>query len=355
MKKEYKIIGLMSGTSLDGVDIALCKFDKKNEQWNFKITNAETISYSDIWKNKLKTAGNLPTIEFLLFHKEYGKYLGNLVKQFLEKNNEKALYVASHGHTIFHQPEKSFTFQIGDGSEIAATAGISTISDFRSLDMAFGGNGAPLVPIGDEILFSQYDFCLNLGGFANISFNSNKRRIAFDICPVNIAINYLTMKINIPFDEDGKIAKSGKINFGLLEKLNNLDYYKNSYPKSLGREWFESNFLKIIESFSISIEDKLRTVYEHISIQIVRVVGNYTAGKILISGGGAHNTFLIELFEKKLKKQIVIPEKEIIDFKEALIFAFLGLLRIENKANCLSSATGAKFDNCGGVVHEILS
>lgn len=352
--KKFSVIGVMSGTSLDGVDIAFCKFEFISQKWNYKIIKAETIPYTKNWRDKLQSANELNAFPFIELHKNYGHFLGKSINEFIKKTDIKKIdFISSHGHTIFHQPEKNITFQIGDGSVIAATTKITTISDFRSLDVALGGQGAPLVPVGDNLLFSEYDYCLNLGGFANISFNENKKRIAFDICPVNIIINSLANIINKTFDKNGEIAKKGDLNKNLLNELNNIEFYKKPFPKSLAKEWLLANFVPIIDKYDLSIEDKLRTIYEHIALQITNITNKKTDNSILITGGGAYNKFLIELIKQKSKNTIVIPSSSIIDFKEALIFAFLGVLRHEKQQNCLSSVTGAKLDNIGGSIYQM--
>lgn len=352
--KKYNIIGIMSGTSCDGLDIAHCEFYFKNDFWNYKIINAKTYKYPNSWIEILKNAHNLSAFDFLLVHNKYGEYIAEKVIKFISEFNFEIDFISSHGHTIFHQPNNGLTFQIGNGAYITAKTGIATISDFRTLDVAFGGQGAPLVPIGDELLFPNFDYCLNLGGFANISFIKNKKRIAFDICPINIAINYFTNKyFKKEYDKNGNFAKKGKINNNLLEKLNSLDYYKQSYPKSLGREWFELNFIKVVSEFNINSNDLLRTIYEHFAIQLSSVIENKIEKKVLITGGGAFNTFFIEILKQKTNAVIIIPDDNLINFKEALIFAFLGLIRSFERPNCLSSVTGAKRDNCGGIFYIV--
>jgi len=343
-------MGIMSGTSLDGLDLAICQFSF-NEKWNFNIIDAKTIPYSDNWKQKLSTADKLSGIDLINLHKEYGKLIGNTANDFIQSFAHKIDFIASHGHTVFHQPDKGLNLQIGDGNVISSVTGITTISDFRSMDIALGGQGAPLVPIGDRLLFSEYDYCLNLGGFANISFESENKRIAYDICPVNIVLNELASKTGVSFDKNGEIGKSGIIHSKLLNTLNNISYYHQKHPKSLGKEWLTSNFSPLLEDFNIPLMDKLRTLYEHISHQITNSITSGNA-KILITGGGAHNVFLIDLLKQKTKANIVIPTNEIIDFKEALVFAFLGLRRLRGEINCLASVTGAVKDCSGGIIHN---
>jgi anhydro-N-acetylmuramic acid kinase len=348
--KKYTVIGLMSGTSLDGLDIALCRF-QKNGKWNFRILEAKTIPYSKTWKKKITQAPQLSAYNFLQLHKQYGKYLGDGVNKFLSHQKITPDFIASHGHTIFHEPQQQFNFQLGDGAFIAATTGITTISDFRTLDIAFGGQGAPLVPIGDELLFGNYDYCLNLGGIANISFKKGKKRIAFDVCPANMVLNALAHQLNLSYDKDGKLARKGTLNKKLLDELNKLDYYSAPYPKSLGREWVETDFFPVLKRYHCSTEDKLATVCEHIAIQIGKNVAK--KGEILVTGGGAYNKFLISRIQHHIAGKIIIPGKAIIEFKEAIIFAFLGLLRWLGEPNVLTSVTGASKNLSCGIIHKV--
>ncbi|MEA3316521.1 MAG: anhydro-N-acetylmuramic acid kinase [Bacteroidota bacterium] len=349
---KYTAIGIMSGTSLDGLDIVLVEFTK-HDIWSFDILKSKTYNYSNNLKELLSTAENLPAKEFLLFHNNYGKYIGEIVKDFLIDEKSKPDIIASHGHTIFHQPEKKFTYQIGNGAEIAKETSITTVSDFRSLDIALNGQGAPLVPIGDKLLFAKYDYCLNIGGFANISFTKNNKRKAFDICPANIIANYLCNKIERQYDNKGGLGSSGIINNKLLSELNNIEFYSKSGPKSLGKEWLIKEFTPIIDNYDISVSDKLSTIYEHIAIQIAKTTDKSYKKKILITGGGAYNDFLISRIKHHSSNEIIIPSNEIIDFKEALIFAFLGILRTRNEINTLASVTGASKDSSGGIIHNI--
>ncbi|KAF0236848.1 MAG: anhydro-N-acetylmuramic acid [Prolixibacteraceae bacterium] len=366
-KNSIKVVGLMSGTSLDGLDLVAVEFWQTGEKWQFKIEAAETLEYSAERKNMLKNAPELSGMELIQLHTEYGHFLGNETKRFIAQNHFQPDIVASHGHTIFHQPEKGFTFQAGSGFEIAAITGITTVADFRSGDVALGGQGAPLVPVGDRFLFSEYEYCLNLGGFANISFEKNEKRVAFDICPVNIVLNYFAEKQGFAFDKNGELGRNGKVNTYLLEKLNQLDFYLKEPPKSLGREWVEQVFMPVLNDVETSANDKLRTVYEHIAQQISGIVSGVEkgggeggekdrereggGGKMLVTGGGAFNVFLIELISEKTQIELVIPAKEIINFKEALIFAFLGVLKFHGEINCLTSVTGAKCDSSVGIMY----
>jgi len=281
---------------------------------------------------------------------EYGKYIGQQVLNFIEANKFKPDFIASHGHTIFHKPDEQLTLQIGDGNTIAAITGYPVVFDFRSLDVSLGGQGAPLVPIGDKLLFGEYDFCLNLGGFANISFEKNNQRMAFDICPVNFVLNHLAEKEHKSFDTDGELAKSGKVNPELLNELNLLAYYKLSSPKSLGREWVEEKVFPLLEKYNLSNIDLISTFTEHVAIQIARVIKNEKGNSLIITGGGAYNKYLIDRIKHHSNIRVLIPEALLVEYKEALVFAFLGLLRLRGEVNCLSSVTGASRDSSTGVL-----
>jgi anhydro-N-acetylmuramic acid kinase len=350
-KETYNVIGVMSGTSLDGIDLAHINFTIKNEKWSYEILESETVSYSNDWLNKLKVAVGFSSDELVKLNEDYTDYLGNVIKKFIEKYKISNLdAVCSHGHTILHQPQNGFTLQIGNLPKIAEIINQIVICDFRVQDVKLGGQGAPLVPIGDRILFSDYDYCLNLGGFSNISFESNNKRIAFDISPVNTVLNFYANKLGLDYDDKGKISKSGKINSELLNELNALDYYKKSFPKSLGFEFVKEIILPLTENHSISIEDKMHTFTEHIAFQTSLVLP-IKSGKLLITGGGAYNDFLIERLQFHLPNiKIIIPENKTLEFKEALIFALLGVLKLRNEINVLSSVTGAKQDHSTGII-----
>jgi len=342
----------MSGTSLDGVDICYVRFDYGLE-YAFKIIKAVTVAYPENWKENLQNAFHSDEAYLKKLNLEYGVYTGTLVDQFCKENSITNIdFIASHGHTIFHRPEKGYTLQIGDGQIIANITQFPVVCDFRTQDVELGGQGAPLVPIGDEFLFYNYDYCLNLGGFANISFKGENKRIAFDICPVNIVLNYYVNRIGLTFDDKGKLASEGKVNLELLGQLNQLEFYHRSYPKSLGFEWVVEFIFPLIDSYKLEVKDVLRTFIEHVAFQISEVTQNNS--KLLITGGGAFNDFLVQRIEYYLHHKIDLPAKEIIDYKEALIFAFLGLLRVEGQVNCLKSVTGASKDHSSGKIFEPL-
>ena len=343
---EYRVLGVMSGTSLDGIDLVICTITK-NKQWKFKIEKSETLKYSNYWR---KILANLHTKnkEIITYTDiQYGKFLGGKINTFL--SNKKVDFISSHGHTIFHQPQNKYTLQIGNGGPIVKTTSTTTINDFRSLDVSLNGQGAPLVPIGDLHLFPNYKYCINLGGFANISIKNKEGITAFDICPVNIVMNELSKILGTAFDRNGDFAKEGCLLHNLLKKLNALDFYQYKAPKSLGREWVEQ-FINPLLKPSFKAEDILNTFCEHIAIQIGKQLKDETA---LFTGGGVFNHYLMERIQHYSNTEIIIPSKKIIEYKESLIFAFLGVLRMRNEVNCLRSVTGADRDNCGGVIHQI--
>ncbi len=348
---EYlTVLGIMSGTSLDGLDMAYVRF-KSIEPEQYEIVHAETLPYPAEWENKLRNAYHYTGQQLAHLHAEYGIYLSKQILSFLNKNRLTAPdLIASHGQTVFHEPDKHYTLQIGSGAHIAANTQITTVSDFRTQDVALGGQGAPLVPIGDKILFSDYEYCLNIGGFANISFDDELgNRIAFDTGPANIVLNYLARKKGFSHDPDGELARSGKLIRSLLNKLNNLPYFHETKPKSLGWEFVESQIIPLLEETKHDITDLLHTFTVHIAMQIGKKITR--KGRILITGGGAYNRFLVEQIENYGGVPIIIPDKILIDFKEALIFALLGLLRFQNKINVLKTVTGARKDHSTGIIH----
>jgi anhydro-N-acetylmuramic acid kinase len=350
-QKEYYIIGCMSGTSLDGIDLALCRFIKRNGQWNFQILSAETIPYSEEWKKNLEEASFVSGLKLFRIDHQYGKYIGEVISEFISRQTIHPDYIASHGHTVFHEPGKGGSLQIGNGHDIYARTGLTVIADFRSLDVALGGQGAPLVPVGDRLLFPEYYYCLNLGGFSNISFTLDEKLIAYDICPVNTILNYYSKLGGTNFDSGGKLGRKGEIIYPLLNQMNSLDFYKNKPPRSLGREFLEEFIFPLTKRYNRSPEDLLATCYEHISTQIADNLNNDPRSHVLVTGGGAWNEFLIEKIKEKTNNPLVLPEKWVIDFKEALVFGFLGVLRLEGLVNCLASVTGARSDSCCGLIY----
>jgi anhydro-N-acetylmuramic acid kinase len=357
----YRAIGVMSGSSLDGLDIAFASFDEQGGKWDYEIKEAACMPYSKEWVERLRHAVSLNALDYQLLHTEYGHYIGKEVNRFIEENqlHYQAALIASHGHTTFHVPAKKMTAQLGDGAAIAAETGLPVVSDLRAMDVALGGQGAPIVPVGEKYLLGDYDYFLNLGGIANISVNRDPY-IAFDICPANRVLNMLANDAGKEYDENGKMAASGSVNSALLEKLNALDYYKEPYPKSLANDFGTDSVYPIIKTAGLAIPDAIRTYTEHIAFQTSKAISGIKSiqlqtsnFKILATGGGAFNTFLIELLREKLGKlniDVVVPDKNLVNFKEALIMAFIGVLRWRQEYNVLASVTGAMRDSIGGAV-----
>ena len=347
----YHLIGIMSGTSLDGVDLAYCKFTF-NGTWKYDIIHGKTYDFAEDWTKKISSLHEAKAVDYVESDFQLGHFFGKLVNDFIEEYNLSHIdAIASHGQTILHRPDLGYTSQIGHPAAIAASTGIQTIGDFRSLDVALGGQGAPLVPIGDELLFSDYDYLINLGGISNISFKENGVRNSFDITMANMVSNHLSKELGYSYDKSGDLASKGSLDTELLYQLNKIEYLSRPAPKSLGKEYFESHFLPVIESSFISPEDKLHTFGIHLAEQIAKVINRNTNGKVLITGGGAYNNFWIQEVQKLTENEIVVPENTLVDFKEALIFAFLGALRLNEKTNTLSSVTGASRNSAGGNIY----
>lgn len=348
IKNEYSVIGVMSGTSLDGIDLVYAKFYLE-EKWRFKILYAQTVSYSSSWYKTLKGLVDSSMEQLKIIDVNYTKYLSEVIKQFIKTHNITNIdAVCSHGHTALHEPEKNITYQIGNMPLLAKILQQTVVCDFRVQDVELGGQGAPLVPIGDKLLFSEFDFCLNLGGFANISMDVEGERIAYDICPVNIVLNKYAKYLGFNYDDAGQIAASGNSIQYLFEGLNNLGYYKESPPKSLGLEWVNKNVFPLIDSFKLQEKDVLKTFSNHIAKQIASVIKKDS--KVLVTGGGAYNLYLISKIKSLINAEIIIPEKDLIEFKEALIFGFLGVQKLRNEVNCLKSVTGAIKNHSSGKI-----
>ncbi len=378
ISEGVNVLGLMSGTSLDGLDLCLANFKFNDGKWSYRIVKAEDETYPAELTRMLDNAQSLSAEEYARLDSYYGSYLGSRVKAFVERNGlqGKVDAVASHGQTIFHQPgaiaggaakssalvepenilSHCWTGQIGCGAGIAAQSGIDTICDFRTTDLAFGGQGAPLVPVGDRNLFAEYDFCLNIGGFSNISFDTGSSRTAFDISPVNFVLNHYMKTVGEAYDKDGQTARSGKVDAALLSALNSLDYYSKPAPKSLGREWVEMNIFPLLDGCGLEFNDMLATYTEHAAYQVARVVQSVSGEKMvkmLVTGGGAFNKYLVERMGALCPScDFVVPDSLTVCFKEALIFAFLGTLWLFNIPSCLASVTGASKSNIGGAMYK---
>ena len=356
---EYKVIGLMSGSSLDGLDIVYVHLQETAGKWAYEILHADCMPYDAIWMERLANAVNLPAAAYQLLHTGYGAYTGAAINKFIEENNlqHKVHLIASHGHTTFHLPAQKMTAQLGDGAAIAAATGLPVVSDLRAMDIAFGGQGAPIVPIGEKLLLRDYQLFLNLGGIANLSFNQPDKYIAFDVCPANRVLNLLIEKTGKAYDDGGKMAATGQVNNALLEKLNALDYYSQDFPKSLANDFGTATVFPMVQGFQLSTADALRTYVEHIAVQIKKSIEKVKTGsndaKLLATGGGALNTFMVERITHHLKElaiEVVVPDKQLINYKEALVMALIGVLRWREEYNVLSSVTGAARNSINGAL-----
>ena len=354
----YRVIGLMSGSSLDGLDIAFTEIQENAGKWSYEILEADCYSYPKSWSVRLKEATQLIARDYLLLHTEYGHYLGQQVNRFIEQYalHYKVALVSSHGHTTFHLPARGMTAQLGDGSAIAAETRLPVVSDLRSMDLAFGGQGAPIVPIGERLLLNEYDYFLNLGGIANISFNHD-RYIAFDVCPANRVLNMLAMDAGKEYDDKGQLASAGTIKEGLLKMLNDLDYYQQPFPKSLANDFGTDVIYPLIKNQVITREDALRTYVAHIVLQIRNALKgmeeNSQPKKMLVTGGGAFNDFLVKELQSSLESmniEVVIPSERLVSYKEAMIMGLIGVLRWRQEYNVFSSVTGSARDSIGGAL-----
>ena len=350
-KDELLILGLMSGTSLDGLDVAYCRFRSPR---HCELLAAYTFPYPEEWRQRLASLDKASAYEYAMANVELGHYMGQRVNEFRSMHLGHVDYVASHGHTVFHQPHLGLTTQIGDGDALAAETQLPVVFNFRTLDVALGGQGAPLVPIGDELLFADYEACLNLGGIGNISFTEGGCRKAFDIVPCNMVLNYLAGLKGLSYDCDGTLAAAGSINVTLLDKMNRLEYYSQPAPKSLGKEWFLAHFLPLLQGGEC-VENLLRTVVEHVAMQVAAVVKKHGIGTMVVTGGGALNGFLVERIRHHAQGcSVTVPNKEMVEYKEAVIFALLGYLRVTVQVNTLASVTGARCDSVGGCLSGLL-
>lgn len=356
----YRVIGVMSGSSLDGLDLAFVELEEKGGKWTFTVSATACYGYNEEWKNKLLSGHDLRAIDFVALDAVYGHYIGQQINHFIKENalEYKVGLIASHGHTLFHSPG-NYSVQIGHGAAIAAETALPVVTDLRSLDVALGGQGAPIVPMGEQLLFPDYTYFLNIGGICNISYKGSPSYDAFDVCPANRVLNLLAEQKRVPYDNDGLIAASGRIEEPLLDQLNQLDYYQLDYPKSLANEFGVETVYGMLMESGLPTEDLLATYTEHIAIQVALAIEKIILNRslptepstMLVTGGGAYNSYLISRINQHVLPygiEIIIPSNEIIEYKEALIMALLGVLRWREEETVFSSVTGAKRASCGG-------
>lgn len=357
----YRAIGVMSGSSLDGLDLVFAELVETAGKWSYSIKTSACYAYDEALTEQLRDAIHLSAYDYLLLHSAFGKYIGEAVNRFIAENalQHQVQLIGSHGHTSFHAPDLGMTGQLGDGATIAATTGINTVSDLRIMDIALGGQGAPIVPMGEKLLLADYAYLLNLGGIANISANRNEGPVAFDVCAANRVMNMLCNEVDKAYDAGGEMAATGLLHTGLLTQLNNLDYYKLHFPKSLANDFGTDKIYPMIKAAGISTNDALRTYAEHIAMQIGYAVNllhaekPLAASKLLVTGGGAHNHFLVKRIAAAVSGygvEVIVPETELIDYKEALIMALLAVLRWREENTVLQTVTGARRSSIGGAV-----
>ncbi|HZH69466.1 MAG TPA: anhydro-N-acetylmuramic acid kinase [Flavobacteriaceae bacterium] len=354
LKATYHVVGVMSGTSLDGIDLVYCTLEK-DQNWHYEIHFAETVSYTEYRKQSLRQAVQLQETQLNALDEDYTQYLATVINEFIGKCKQLPVFsgidaVCSHGHTVLHQPEKGITFQMGNRQELATLIQHKVVCDFRKQDVALGGQGAPLVPIGDRLLFNKYDYCLNLGGFANVSFEEDGKRMAYDVCAVNVVLNALAEREGFAYDAEGKLAKLGVLLPELLQKLQDLQFYEQPPPKSLGIEWVRQHIFTLPEIHQYPPKDVLHTYTEHVARQLAAIFSEKTT--VLITGGGAYNTYLLERLKAHKNLTILLPDNDLIEYKEALIFGLLGVLKLRGETNCLASVTGAEHSHSAGVVYN---
>lgn len=349
-KESFRILGIMSGTSLDGVDFALVSFLGDGNDWSFTLEKSVTVAHDSVILKELKNIAFANTEEINALDLQFGAFLGREINKHFQLDLEHIDFISSHGHTAKHNPNAGYTIQIGSAEAIHEITKKPVINNFRAKDVSLGGQGAPLVPVGDRDLFSTYDYCLNLGGIANISFSQNRVRLAFDISPLNMALNEISNLLGKPYDDRGLLAAQGYVDERMLNQLEQIAFYKQSLPKSLGYEDYVKYWAPALKNSATTNQNKLRTLVDHFAHQIAIVCKNIgEGGKMVVTGGGAHNDFFINQLKAMLPKMTVhVPHNDIINYKEAIIFAYLGLLRYLDFPNCLSSVTGARVDSSGG-------
>ncbi|MDX1667195.1 MAG: anhydro-N-acetylmuramic acid kinase [Saprospiraceae bacterium] len=365
VRKVYRGLGLMSGSSMDGIDLALCRLVIKQpapgrviEEWQLEHCNTHPLP--DKWKDRLKRLPDASARDISRDHTAFGRFLASVVQPFIARCPHPPDFISLHGHTIFHEPEAGFTLQLGDGETLAALTGYTVVDDFRKKDIAAGGQGTPLAPIADQMLFWGRTFYLNLGGIVNISCVSQNATLACDITGGNQLLDYLARQLGAAFDAGGELARNGEVIPALIDLAEALPYHQQSYPKSLDNRWVRESLIPVFDKFEAGVEDKLNSACRFIARQIARMIANIkddlkldgNAHVMMVSGGGAKNLYLLDCIRAECPTlELEVPEDVWVDYKEASLMALMGVLRLEGVPNCLASATGASMDTVGGAVH----
>jgi anhydro-N-acetylmuramic acid kinase len=359
----YHVIGVMTGSSLDGIDLAFTKITVKDGHYAHEILISECVPMPQKWKIRIEQLVMQNAVTYLKTSAFFGHFIGDRIAEFIEKHQlqNQLDFIASHGQTVFHQPENLFTSQIGDGAAIAGKTGFPVVCDFRSIDVALGGQGAPVAPIANKMFYSNYKMFLNLGGIANIAVNVNGKYIAFDVTAVNLALNKIARMKGVEYDHDGNLAANGAVDERLFSEMNSSFYYDKDYPKSLSGGWVSKVMMPTLQRHNISIEDKLRTIVEHVAHQLNKSLEKIQqkenisfskSDKMLVTGGGAFNKFMIQRMEEMLPITLVVPDEQTVKFKESVLMALMGVMRVRNEENCLGSVTGAARNAIGGAIYQ---
>ncbi|MCU0318641.1 MAG: anhydro-N-acetylmuramic acid kinase [Flavobacteriales bacterium] len=347
-EESYEVVGVMSGSSLDGLDLAWCQLRVDQGRWTYNVREARTVPYDAAFRTRLVAAMDGSAVELARLHRDLGRLIGTACRELVGAT--PLHLIASHGHTLFHRPEEGLTMQVGCGAQIAAVSGITTVCDFRTVDVALGGQGAPLVPLGERLLFPEHRAFLNIGGICNIALHAAERVVGYDVCIGNQALNELAGEAGLPYDADGAMARSGRVDAAMVAALSALPFHQQPPPRSLGRDWYGTAVHPLIVDERLAVEDRLASVVEHIAQQVSSALKDAT-GPVLVTGGGAHNTYLLERLRALCNVALEVPDARTVDYKEALIFALLGVSRTRGEANALSSVTGAGRNSVGGAVY----
>jgi anhydro-N-acetylmuramic acid kinase len=347
-RDRFEVIGVMSGSSLDGLDLAWVELVHDAGDWSFNIREALTVPYDRHFQQRLKDAMHGSALELARLHRDLGRLIGTACRDLV--GSTPVHLIASHGHTLFHRPDEGLTAQLGCGAHIAAVSGITTVCDFRTTDVALGGQGAPLVPLGERLLFPEHRAFLNIGGICNIALHAAERVVGYDVCIGNQALNELAGEAGMPYDANGAMACTGRVDAALVAALNALPFHQQPTPRSLGRDWYSTAVQPLIGDRRIPVADRLASVVEHIAQQVSIALKDAT-GPVLVTGGGAHNTYQIERLRALCGVALEVPDARTVDYKEALTFALLGVLRLRGEATALASVTGAGRDSVGGAVY----